>query len=183
MQNHAIHKPLTQDELIQGCLKNNRIIQKKLYDQYRVAMFSLAYRMVNDWDLAHDVLQDAFIDVFKSIHQFRGESTLGSWIRTIVVRAGISKIKERNRLTFENLPSMETTVRFDEDFKGEQLDKAIRSLPTATRSVFVLIEVEGYKHKEVAEMLNISDGTSKSQLNYAKQLLKKKLKEFKNVNE
>ena len=159
------------------------MIQKQLYDRYRNHMFTLAYRMVNDWDLSHDVLQDAFIEVFKSIHQFRGQSNLGGWIRTIVVRAGINKIRERNRLVFENYSSNETTVKIDDNFTGEQLDMAIRSLPAGTRSVFVLIEVEGYKHKEVAEILGISAGTSKSQLYYAKQLLRHKLKEFKNGEE
>ena len=86
-------------------------------------------------------------------------------------------------MVFENYSSNETTVKIDDNFTGEQLDMAIRSLPAGTRSVFVLIEVEGYKHKEVAEILGISAGTSKSQLYYAKQLLRHKLKEFKNGEE
>lgn len=180
MQNNEGHTQLTETELIQGCLKNNRIIQKKLYDQYSRAMFSLAYRMVNDWELANDVLQDAFIEVFKHIQNFRGESTLGTWIKTIVVRASISKIRERKRLIFEDHFEIETTICFDDNFTGEQLDYAIRELPAGNRSVFVLIEIEGYKHKEVAEILNISEGTSKSQLHYAKKILQQKLKGFKN---
>lgn len=178
MQKSEAHIPLQEIELIEGCMKHNRIVQRMLYDQYRTRMFSLAYRMVNDWDLAHDVLQDAFIEVFRSIGQFRGEASLGSWIKTIVVRSGIAKIRERNRLVFDEVRGIETVYYFDEEFTGQQLDLAIRSLPTAARSVFILIEIEGYKHREVAELLNISEGTSKSQLNYAKQQLKKSLKAY-----
>ncbi|MBN1925694.1 MAG: RNA polymerase sigma factor [Prolixibacteraceae bacterium] len=167
-------------DLITGCIKGNRIIQKALYDRFCKPMFSLAYRMLNDWDLAHDVLQDAFIEVFKSIHQLKNKAVLESWIRTIVVRSAIAKIRERKKMIFESLPNIETAYSFDDSFTGEQLDKAIRSLPEGNRMVFVLIEVEGYKHREVAELMNISEGTSKSQLNYAKTILKKKLAEFRN---
>jgi RNA polymerase sigma-70 factor (ECF subfamily) len=169
-------------ELIRGCLNSNRITQKALYDRYRRRMFTLAYRMVSDWELAHDVLQDAFIEVFKSIHLLKEPSALGGWIRTIVVRCAISKIRERKKLVFE-LPEPETLSQFDDLFTGEQLDRAIRSLPAGNRMVFILIEVEGYKHREVAEILNITEGTSKSQLNYAKTLLRKKLDEYRNDNE
>lgn len=170
---------LNDAELIKGCIENNRIIQKALYDRFHRGLFSLAYRMVNDWDLAHDVLQDAFIEVFKSIHQIRDERVLAGWIKTIVVRSAIGKIRERKKLIFDQLPVPETSIRFDDLFTGEQLDKAIRSLPEGNRMVFLLVEVEGYKHREVAEMIGISEGTSKSQLNYAKTLLKKKLAEYK----
>jgi RNA polymerase sigma-70 factor (ECF subfamily) len=173
----------TEAELIRGCISSNRIAQKALYDRFRKGMFSLAYRMVNDWELSHDVLQDAFIEVFKSIHQLKNEAVLAGWIRTIVVRSAVSKIREQKRLIFDNLPDPETTTWFDDSFTGEQLDKAIRALPEGNRMVFLLIEVEGYKHREVAEILNITEGTSKSQLNYAKTILKKKLAEYRNGNE
>lgn len=170
-------------DLIRGCLNGNRIAQRMLYDRYRKGMFSLAYRMVNDWELAHDVLQDAFIEVFRSIHQLRDEALLAGWIRTIIVRSAICKISERKKLVFDYLPEPETAISFDDSFTGEQLDKAIRALPEGNRMVFMLVEVEGYKHREVAEILNISEGTSKSQLNYAKNILKKKLAEYRNGNE
>lgn len=162
-------------ELIDGCIKGDRTIQKALYDRYRKGMFTLAYRMVADRELAHDVLQDAFIEVFKSISQLRNEAVLAAWIRTIVTRKAIDKIRERKRLVFDYLPEPETSTQFDDSFTGEQLHEAIQSLPEGNRMVFVLIEVEGYKHREVAEMLSISEGTSKSQLFYAKALLKKRL--------
>lgn len=183
MEYKSGNRDFSEADLILGCIKYNRIAQKALYNRYRKGMFSLAYRMVNDWELSHDVLQDAFIEVFKSIHQLRNEAVLAGWIRTIVVRSAINKIRERKKLIFDYLPDPETISQFDDSFTGEQLDKAIRALPDGNRMVFILIEIEGYKHREVAEILNITEGTSKSQLNYAKKILKKKLADYQNGNE
>jgi RNA polymerase sigma factor (sigma-70 family) len=183
MKYRGVYNDYSEADLIRGCLNGNRIAQRTLYDRYSKSMFSLAYRMVNDWELAHDVMQDAFIEVFKSIHQLRKEKVLGSWIRTIVVRSAISKISDKKKLVFEQFPEPENNFQIDYLFTGEQLDRAIRALPEGNRMVFILIEVEGYKHREVAKILNISEGTSKSQLNYAKTILKKKLAEYRNGNE
>ncbi len=163
-------------KLITGCLAQDRRAQKELYDRYKDAMFTLSYRITNDKDLAADVLQEAFLGVFRGMHQFRFESTLGAWIKTILVRTAYKKLRKQP-----------LTEMLDESHIGEQLDwgdflnveyleKAIQGLPDGYRSVFVLIEVEGYTHKETAAMLGISVGTSKSQLFYAKKTLQKKLK-------
>jgi RNA polymerase sigma factor (sigma-70 family) len=183
MDNSRVNTTFSEIELIKGCLKGDRKVQKLLYDRYRKGMFSLAYRMVDDWELAHDVLQEAFIEVFKSIGQLRNDKVLGSWIRTIVVRIAIAKARERNKFSFGDFPEKGIAIRFNDPFTGEQLDRAIRSLPEGNKMVFLLVEVEGYKHREVAEILSISEGTSKSQLNYAKMLLKQKLAEFRYGNE
>lgn len=176
-----IHKKKTQLpelQLIEGCKKNKRKSQKQLYEQYCDAMFTIAYRIVKDMDISNDVLQEAFIQVFRDIKQFKGESTIGAWIKTIVIRNAIKKLK--NESIF--LPMEDNTngepVSWPEEMYGEDLEKAILSLPLGYRTIFLLIEVEGYKHKEVAKMLSISEGTSKSQLFYAKKQLKKLLKDF-----
>lgn len=176
-----IHKKKTQLpelQLIEGCKKNKRKSQKQLYEQYCDAMFTIAYRIVKDMDISNDVLQEAFIQVFRDIKQFKGESTIGAWIKTIVVRNAIKKLKNESIfLTMENNTNGEP-VSWPEEMYGEDLEKAILSLPLGYRTIFLLIEVEGYKHKEVAKMLSISEGTSKSQLFYAKKQLKKLLKDF-----
>lgn len=128
--------------------------------------------------MANDVLQEAFIQVFRDIKQFRGDSTIGAWIKTIVVRNAIRKIKrEKDFMLTEEIDSNEV-VQWPEEMYGEDLEKAILSLPAGYRTIFLLIEVEGYKHKEVAEILNISEGTSKSQLYYAKKQLQTILIDF-----
>ena len=160
-------------ELIEACLSNDRIAQKKLYEKYKDAMYTLAVRMTGDFDLANDVLQEAFINVFRSLAKFRRESTLGAWIKTIVVRTALKTIKKQVHFEPVENQRMDGYVDWGHYLDAEYLEKAILSLPEGYKAVFLLIEVEGYSHKEVAEMLNISVGTSKSQLFYAKKRLRK----------
>jgi len=168
---------MTETDLIQACLDEDRMAQKELYDRYKKAMYTLAYRVTGDFESANDVLQDAFLKVFRGLPSFRGESTLGAWIKTIVIRTAYSKLR-KNKMFFEDLDKVhpDAFVDWGDFLQAEYLEKAILSLPEGYRAVFVLVEVEGYSHKEVAEMLDISVGTSKSQLFYAKRKLREKLK-------
>lgn len=170
---------MTEAELIKACLANNSLAQKELYNRYKKAMYTLAYRVTGDFESANDVLQDAFLKIFKNLASFRGESTLGAWIKTIVVRTAYSKLR-KNKIYFEDLDKVNVNKHVDwgDYLAVEYLEKAIKSLPDGYRAVFTLIEVEGYSHKEVAAMLDISVGTSKSQLFYAKRKLREMLKGF-----
>lgn len=163
--------------LVERCRQNDRTAQRELFDWYKVAMYTLAFRMLNNEDEAHDALQETFISVFRNIRKFREEGTLGAWIKTILIRSALRMI--RKRMQFEALDEQweDPGQSLEGWIDGEMLDIAIRSLPSGCRSVFVLIEVEGYPHKQAAGMLGISEGTSKSQLSYAKKLLKEKLNE------
>jgi len=164
---------MTEQELVRSCLANDRLAQKRLYEKYKQAMYTLAYRITGDFDTANDVLQDAFLNVFRGLKSFRGESTLGAWIKTIVIRAAYKKLKKKP--VEEPLDSQRMGDLVDwgqHSLDSEYLEKAIQSLPEGYRTVFVLIEIEGYAHKEVAEMMNITVGTSKSQLFYAKKKLR-----------
>ena len=165
-------------ELVAACIRHERLAQKNLYEGYCTKMFTVAYRVLNDRDNASDALQEAFIEIFSNIHTFRGESTLGAWIKTIVVRKALRRLK--NDTKYEPIETVINTEKYDwsDGFTAEYLNKAIFSLPDGARTIFTLIEIEGYSHKEVAKELNISEGTSKSQLYYSKQLLQKKLKEL-----
>ncbi len=160
--------------LIHSCLQQDRKAQRNLYEKYKNGMFTVAFRMLNDRDDAHDVLQEAFIQVFRDLAKFQQRSTLGAWIKTIVVRCALKKIKKQKPI----LPleaKHDRPIVWSDELTGEYLDKAIRALPDGYRSVFVMIEVEGYSHKEVAHMLGIKEGTSKSQLYHAKRQLQKLL--------
>lgn len=166
---------MTESQLIQGCKENNRLAQKELYEKYKSAMFTLAYRVTNDFEDANDVLQEAFVQVFRAIEQFRGESTIGAWIKTIVIRAAYRKVKQR--VTFDNIENLpdNTIVQWGNSLDTEYLEKAIQSLSEGYRTVFTLAEIEGFSHREIGEMLGISEGTSKSQLFYAKRRLREML--------
>lgn len=171
---------MTEAELIQACLKNNRLAQKKLYERYNQAMYTLAYRITGDFDTANDVLQEAFLKVFQSLSKFRRESTLGAWIKTIVVRTALSKLRKKVFMEpLENHHS-DNMIDWGHHMDIEYLEKAILQLPEGYRAVFTLIEIEGYSHKEVAKLLGISVGTSKSQLFFAKKRLRTTIKELVN---
>jgi RNA polymerase sigma-70 factor (ECF subfamily) len=141
-------------------------------------MYTAAYRIPNEVESATDVLQDAFIKVFRALPKFRRESTLGAWIKTIVVRTALSHIKRQ--LKFEPLEHnlREEAINWGHQLDVEYLERAIQALPEGYRAVFVLIEIEGYPHKEVAEMLGVSVGTSKSQLFHAKKRLRETLEHY-----
>jgi RNA polymerase sigma factor (sigma-70 family) len=167
---------LTELQLIEQCILGQRNAQRIVYERYNRAMFTTAYRITSDFELAGEVLQDAFLSVFRNMAQFEKRSTLGAWIKTIVVRTALKKIE--NKRVFEELPMdyAEKQVNWGaQPIDAEYLEQAIQKLPNGFRSVFVLAEVEGYTHREIAEMLNISEGTSKSQLFCAKKRLRETL--------
>ncbi|MEO1260591.1 MAG: RNA polymerase sigma factor [Bacteroidota bacterium] len=167
---------MTEQELVQSCLRNDRLAQKNLYDKYKKAMYSLSYRITGDFESANDVMQDAFVKVFRGLPSFRGDSTLGAWIKTIVVRTAYSHLR-KEKIFLEDIDNLtkQPSVDWGHYLDTEYLEKAILSLPEGYRMVFVLVEIEGYTHKEVAAMLGISEGTSKSQLFYSKKKLRELL--------
>ena len=167
-----------EEHLLADCLAGRPIAQKALYDKYKDAMYTLAVRIMGDKDQAADVLQEAFIGVFKGLKNFQKRSTLGAWIRSILVRTAYKHLrKEKPMAPLSQLP-LDKVIDWGNYLDAEYLEQAIQSLPEGYRMVFVLIEIEGYAHKEVAEMLGISTGTSKSQLFYAKRWLRKRLQQM-----
>ncbi len=163
-----------EQRLVSLCLQQDRMAQKALFDRYKDAMYTLCLRVLGREESAQDALQEAFIAVFSSLDKFRGESTLGAWIKTIVVRTAYRKLrKETSHIEEIDQELTGELLDWGDYLQAEYLEKAIASLPPGYRSVFVLIEVEGYAHKEVADMLGISVGTSKSQLYHAKRYLQR----------
>ena len=165
-----------EEEIISGCLRDDRVAQKALYDQYKTQMYTLSYRITNNFEDANDVLQEGFIQVFESLKSFKGQSQLGTWIHTIIARAALKKIK--HKIHFDELAKIEkqTAIDWGSISDIQYLEKAITALPAGYRSIFTLYEIEGLKHKEIAEMMNISVNTSKTQLRKAKLMLREKLK-------
>ncbi|MDO7847886.1 sigma-70 family RNA polymerase sigma factor [Hymenobacter sp. M29] len=173
---HPYTAATSEPELLAGCLAQHRPAQQQLYQRYKAAMFSCALRILRDADLAHDALQEAFVRVFRQLDTFRREPTLGAWIRTIVVRQALQLLRRESQMeVYDPLRHAEPLVAWHDGLTGEALDKAIGELPAGYRSVFCLVEVEGYSHREVAELLGVSEGTSKSQLYHAKRQLQVKL--------
>jgi len=162
-------------DLISKLLKGDRSAQFQLFEMTKGMLFSICYRVTNDEDEANDVLQDSYVEIFQKMHTLNHPEALIAWMKTITIRKAI--LQSRKKIHFEPIEEveMESNEKFDSWFDAEMLDQAIRSLPNGARAVFLMIEVEGYSHKEAAELLGISESTSKSQLHYAKSLLKKRI--------
>ncbi len=166
--------------LIDACIENDAGAQKKLYELYSAALFNTCKRMVQNRDDAQDILQESFIDAFRGMKNFRGESTLGAWIKRIVVNKSIHHLKRKKLIDFESL-SLKYENEAEENDDGLEIsvlsiNEAIQKLPAGCRMVFLLKAMENYDHKEIAEQMKISVGTSKSQYNRAKELLRELLK-------
>ncbi len=159
-------------------MKQDRYAQRAFYEKYKRALFTKALRMVNNSEYAHDVLQESFIEIFHDLKNFKGESGLFSWMKTIVFRKSLLHLKIENRFTEYDQDRHDDVIAWRDDLTAEYLDKAIKNLPDGYRAVFLLAEVDGYQHKEIAEMMGISEGTSKSQLYHAKKQLQKILHEL-----
>jgi len=170
---------LSEKELIDGCVKGNRATQKALYDRYCQKMMIICLRYSKSEQEAEDVLQEGFIKVFGSLKSFRGESKLSTWITRIMINTALNSQRQKLYL----LPMLDITeVEVKEEveislaeFHLSELINMIQSLPDGCRVVFNLFAIEGYNHKEIGEVLNISEGTSKSQYSRAKSLLRSKL--------
>ncbi len=168
---------IPEEKIIEGCLKNDRTAQKALYDQYKTKMYTLAYRMTNNFEDANDIMQEGFIHVFENLKSFKGDAKLGTWIHTIMARTALKKIRERISFAEISETGDEESLDWSSEIDVQLLEKAIAELPAGYRSIFTLHEVEGFKHGEIAEMMGISISTSKTQLHKAKRMLTAKLKE------
>lgn len=171
-----------ESNLIHRCLANDRHAQQTLYRQYCDAMYNVCYRMLGNEGDAEDTLQESFIDIFRRLDSFRGESSLGAWIKRIVINHCLNVFKKR-RITFEVLEDQDLHIH--DDLHTENSDhivyevarvrEAMMKLPHGYRQVLTLYLIEGYDHGEIAEILGIQESGSKSQYSRAKAKLRELL--------
>lgn len=168
-------------QIIQDCLKQDRAAQKKFYELYSGKLFVVALRYMKDRESAQDVLQDSFVKIFKYLDTFRFDSPLEAWLRKIVVNTALKALKKDKKLTqsLEGDYMINEELHYSnsgfENLAYEHLMKVIGELPEGCRTIFNLYAIEGYKHQEIAKMLEVTEGTSKSQYSRAKSLLQEKL--------
>lgn len=171
---------LSEAELIDGCLAGSRLMQKYLYERFSGRMMTVCLRYAQTTFEAEDVLQEGFVTVFKNLGSFRRECPLEFWIRRIMVNAALRQHRRNAPLVAvsdggdypEDLASEEFTLS---NYSFEELLGLIQELAPRYRMVFNLFAIEGYSHKEIGEMLGISEGTSKSQYSRARAILKSKV--------
>lgn len=170
-------------DLIDRCRQGDRIAYQRLYKLYSRSMYNVGYRIVNDSDEAEDVLQEAFISAFNNLESYRGDSSFGAWLKRIVINKAINQVNKRklDRLPEDDrwdvMEEAEVDVFEGFPFTVESVREAIERLPDGYRSVLSLYLLEGYDHGEIAEILKITESTSKSQFNRAKKKLKELLEE------
>lgn len=169
---------MNDQRLIAQCKSGNRLAQRQLYDRYAGRLFAVCLRYLQRED-AEDALANAWIKVFRSLSKFRGDSALSTWMTRIAVNECLMMLRGKNMFFEQVNESHETqlSLTVNDGSDEEQLLQFIAELPVGFRTVFNLYAIEGYSHKEIASMLNISVGTSKSQLSRARDILKKKVEQ------
>jgi len=170
-------------DLIAQSLKGNNKARYQLYQLYSKAMFNVCYRLMNNREDAEDMLQEAFVQAFTKLESFRNESSFGTWLKTITVRTCINALNKRklDLKLIDDMHRYETAVEEPEDalFTKENIMEAMDQLPEGGRIVFSLYLLEGYDHGEIAQILNITESTSKSQYMRAKRRVYEIMKQTK----
>ncbi len=181
-QKNALYK-----RLIDGCLLNDRQSQYQLYNMMSAKMYAVCMRYCSNKEFAQDVLQEGFVKVFTNLDKYRGEGSFEGWVRRIFVNTAVEHFRKESKLfpVSDNETALQTIPNDDygDDLEMEDLLNLIQKLSTGYRTIFNLYVIEGYSHKEIAEMLNISEGTSKSQLARARYLLQKFIDEAQRVKQ
>lgn len=168
------------EDITEGCRKKDRKAEEQLYRMFSARMFALCIRYSRDRTEAEDNLQDGFIRVFEAIEQYTGKGSLEGWMRRIFINTALEKYRKNRTLQLvEELPDTEfSDLEEKTDIPGEVLSGYIEELPEKYKLVFNLYVGEEMQHKEIAAMMGISEGTSKSNLARAREILKKKVTEY-----
>ena len=166
-----------QDDLVTACINGNRAAQKELYESMYGRMMGICLRYSRDEDEARSLVNEGFFKVFKSLSKKSPNAPLEAWMKRIMINTSIDQVRKRNRRKTEELSVVSDYVvdqNIISQFQVDEILKLVQQLPEMYRTVFNLSVIEGYNHKEIADMLNIEEATSRSNLSKSK----KKLREF-----
>src|ERR1017187_5128128 len=178
---------MTEEAILQGCLKNHAAAQKELYNRYSPKMLAVCYRFAHNREDAEDMLQEGFIKIFSQIHTFQNKGAFEGWIRRITVHTCINHLKKNKRFNESVDIIFASSVQVREEsvpsiVQAKQVVECIRMLPMGYRTVLNLYAIEGYSHKEIGEMLDIEESTSRSQYTRAKAILEQVLTDKKIIH-
>ena len=180
--NSESNQNITESDLINGCIEGNRRMQETLYQRFAPKMYGVCLRYAGTAEEAEDILQEGFIKIFKKMGSFRGEGSFEGWLRRIFVNTSIEHFR-RKRYLQPVSEKEENTIEGKylsvlDEMAARDVLALVQQLSPGYRTVFNMYVVEGYTHKEIADMLGISEGTSKSQLSRAKVILQDMVKQF-----
>ncbi|MGK0427082.1 MAG: RNA polymerase sigma-70 factor (ECF subfamily) [Ulvibacter sp.] len=167
------------------CKKQDAKAQGELYKRYSGILFSICLRYSPNYTEAEDSLQDSFLTIFKKVDQFKGKGSFEGWIKRITVNTVLQKYRKKRVFDIAREDQIADEIEVEVEDDGIPLDfllKIIQELPDRYRLVFTMYVMDGYAHKEIAEMLGISDGTSKSNLARGRMILKTKIEDYKSAN-
>jgi RNA polymerase sigma factor (sigma-70 family) len=172
----AVQAYMNTQQLVKDCLKGKPGAQRELYERFAESMLGVCYRYTKSLKDAEDVLQDGFVKVFASLHQYKFEGELGAWVRRIMVNTALNFLKRNKKYRSEMYFAEQPLHPVANDnpvvsLEAKELANLIRQLPPGYQTIFNLYAVEGFSHVEIGEMLGISDGTSRSQYARARGLL------------
>ena len=164
-------------ELIRQAVATNRFAQERLFNKFSPKMLSVCRQYIKDLHKAEDVMISAFMKVFLHLESYSHSGSFEGWIRRIMVNECISFLRVQKKLhyTEEEYFFEESTDEINQQFSLEQIQALIDNLPEGYRTIFILYAIEGYKHREIAKMLRISEGTSKSQFSHARKILQQQI--------
>ena len=169
----SLHKNCT--KLIDKASTGDRRAQQQLFEMFAPKMLGVCRQYLKNTDLAEEVMLSGFLKMFKHLSNFKNEGSFEGWIRRIMVNESISQLRKDKNLHFISEAEIENTTQhatfIESEIEAEEIQKMIDTLPDGYRTVFVLYAVEGYKHGEIAELLQISESTSKTQLFKARKML------------
>jgi len=172
---------LSEKQLVIQCAKHNRQAQKQLFDRYSGLLLGICRRYVAETSEAEDILQEGFLKIYLKIREYKGTGPLMAWMSRIIINTAITHYHKNRKHHFHhdieevNETDMEGFLFNDLDFTRDELLNVVSSLPQGYRMIFNLYAIEGFKHKEIAEFLDIDVNTSKSQYSRARKLIRKKL--------
>ena len=171
---------MTEEVLLQGCIKNDATAQQELYQRYSPKMLSVCYRYAKNREDAEDMLQEGFIKVFSQITKFEKRGSLEGWILRIIVHTCINHLKKNKKFNDNVELAHAGNLVIREDYipsiiQAKQIVETIRTLPIGYRTVLNLYAIEGYSHKEIGQLLDIEESTSRSQYTRAKTMLEEML--------
>jgi RNA polymerase sigma factor (sigma-70 family) len=172
-------------DLIHDCLAGKRSAQEALYKKYSAKMLGVCLRYLSDRSEAEDAMVSAMVRVFAQLPNFRQEGSFEGWIRRITVNEALGILRRKKNIHFAEIELADRQMSdhdSETNLEAEELLKMVQYLPTGYRTVFNLYAIEGYSHKEIAESLGITESTSKSQLNRARNLLKQMIAKHQGVS-
>jgi RNA polymerase sigma factor (sigma-70 family) len=178
---------MNEEHIIEGCIRHNRKAQQMLWEKYSAYLLGICLRYSSDRPEAEDMLQEALLKIYFNIGEYSGTGSFKGWLRKIAVNCAITyyhkNLRHKHHIDIDDYVSLETGEEsFEEDlYTAEELFKVLNDLPPGYRMVFNLYTIEGYKHREIADMLGIDVNTSKSQYSRARAILRKKLEDLRTI--